>query len=36
MGMGVVGEKLYLVGGWAADRSVMASVVVWSDTTTAP
>jgi hypothetical protein len=30
MGTAVVDGTLYLVGGWAADRSVMVSVAVWS------
>jgi hypothetical protein len=30
MGTAVVDGTLYLIGGWAADRSVMASVAVWS------
>lgn len=31
MGTAVVGPRLFLVGGWAADRSVMASVRAWRD-----
>jgi hypothetical protein len=31
MGTGVVGGRVVLVGGWAADRSVMASVRAWRD-----
>ncbi len=31
MGTAVMGGRLFLVGGWAADRSVMASVRAWRD-----